>query len=231
MTDNHQHLTVWGGGTTRTMRVHWVLHELGITNYERRLIGSRTGETQTPEYLALNPRGKIPVLCDRDLVLAESAAIISYVVDAYGRDTDLVPAPRSRLRAVYDQWCFFMMTELDAHTLYVIRRHRDLAKVYGDAPNAVKAAEEGFARQVSVISQELRTGGPYLLGKTFSCADIILTSCLTWADFYKQPLDKTLLDYTARQTARLAYQSAAALNYPAAMRGTPFYPAQDGEER
>ncbi len=225
MADEHQRLTVWGGGTTRTMRVHWVLHELGITHYARRLIGSRTGETQTPEYLALNPRGKIPVLCDGDLVLAESAAIVTYLADSYG--PDLLPAPGSRQRAVYNQWCFFLMTELDAHTLYVIRRHRDLAKLYGEAPNAITAAQEGFARQVAVMSRELRTAGPYVLGDAFSCADIILTSCLTWADFYHQPLDDTLTDYTARQTARPAYQSAAAVNYPAALRGTPLYPSQE----
>ncbi len=220
-----QKITVWGGGTTRTMRVHWVLHELGITNYEMRLIGSRTGETETPVYRALNPRGKIPTIQDGDLVLAESAAITTYLAETYGQDTDLVPLPRSRQRALYDQWCFFMMTELDAHTLYVIRRHRDLASVYGEAPNAIKAAEEGFARQVAVITQQLRTDGPYLLGETFTCADIILTSCLTWADFYKQPLDDILLDYTVRQTARPAYQSAAAINYKA-MHGTPLYPSQ-----
>ena len=97
--------------------------------------------------------------------------------------------------------------------------------MYGEAPNAIKAAEEGFARQVAVITQQLRTDGPYLLGETFTCADIILTSCLTWADFYKQPLDDILIDYTTRQTARPAYQSAAAINYKV-MHGTPLYPSQ-----
>ena len=51
------------------------------------------------------------------------------------------------------------------------------------------------------------------------------TSCLTWADLYKQPLDDILLDYTARQTARPAYQNAAAINYQS-MQGTPLYPSQ-----
>ena len=54
-------LEVWGVGTTRTLRVHWMLHELGI-DYETHRIQSRTGETQTAEYLALNPKGKIPTL-------------------------------------------------------------------------------------------------------------------------------------------------------------------------
>ena len=76
----NRHLILWGAGTTRTMRPHWVLHELGL-DYEMHLIGSRTGETETPEFRALNPRGKIPVLQDGDLTLAESAAIITYLAD------------------------------------------------------------------------------------------------------------------------------------------------------
>lgn len=52
---------LWGGATSRTLRAHWMLHELGL-EYDARLIGSRTGETQTPEFRRLNPREKIPVL-------------------------------------------------------------------------------------------------------------------------------------------------------------------------
>ena len=67
-------LTLWGVGTPRTMRAHWMLMELGL-DYQMRPIQSRSGETRTVEFLALNPRHKIPVLQHRDLVLAESAAI------------------------------------------------------------------------------------------------------------------------------------------------------------
>jgi len=208
----NRHLILWGAGTTRTMRPHWILHELGL-DYEMHLIGSRTGETETPEFRALNPRGKIPVLQDGDLTLAESAAIITYLADTYGAGTGLVPPPLSRMRALYDQWCFFVMTELDAHTLYIIRRHRDLAPLYGEAPNAVRAAAEGFARQVAVAAQALRHGGPYLLGETFTGADVLFTTCLTWADFYRLPLAEVLADYRQRLTSREAYRRAAAINY------------------
>jgi glutathione S-transferase len=207
-----RHLILWGAGTTRTMRPHWVLQELSL-NYEMHLIGSRTGETETPEFRTLNPRGKIPVLQDGDLTLVESAAIVTYLADTYGAETGLVPPPLSRLRALYNQWCFFVMTELDAHTLYIIRRHRDLAPLYGEAPNAIRAAEEGFARQVEVAAQVLRNGGPYLLGETFTGADVLLTTCLTWANFYGLPLADVLADYMQRLTSREAHQRAAAINY------------------
>ena len=72
-TTERPRLILWGAGTTRTMRAHWILHELGL-EYERHPIGSRTGETQTPEFTKLNPREKIPLLQDGDLTVAESAA-------------------------------------------------------------------------------------------------------------------------------------------------------------
>ena len=213
MSDTHAspHLILWGAGTTRTIRPHWVLHELGL-EYEKHLIGSRTGETQTAAFRALNLRGKIPVLQDGDLVLAESAAIINYLVENYGPESGLVPRPGTPQRGVYDQWCFFIMTELDAHTLYILRRHDDLAHLYGAAPNAVQAAKEGFARQIAVVTQALRSGGPYLLGASFTCADILLTTCLTWARYCKIPLANALIDYARRLTARPAYRQAAAIN-------------------
>lgn len=63
-----------------------------------------------------------------------------------------------------------------AHTLYVIRRHRDLASLYGEAPAAIDAAIEGFNRQVDVV--RFRRDRPYLLGDRFSAADLLLMTCL-----------------------------------------------------
>ena len=73
-------ITVWGIGTPRTMRVHWMLAELGLA-YDCRPITSRSGETMTAEFLALNPKHKIPVLRHGAMVLSESAAIITYLAD------------------------------------------------------------------------------------------------------------------------------------------------------
>ena len=92
-------LQLWGGATSRTFRPHWMLHELGI-DYEPKLIGSRTGETQQPAFLELNPKEKIPVLVDGDFVLTESVAIVTYLGDHYGSDRQprLVPAANTQAR-------------------------------------------------------------------------------------------------------------------------------------
>jgi glutathione S-transferase len=202
---------LWGAGTPRTMRAHWVLHELGLA-YERRPIQPRTGETQTAEFSKLNPRQKIPVLQDGDFTLAESAAIVTYLAERYGAPKGLVPPPSTRERALYYEWCFFIMTELDAHTLYVIRKHGDLSEIYGEAPNALRAAKEGFQKQAGVANQTLRSSGPFILGKTFTGADILLTTCLTSAVRREIPLTDVLQEYIRRTTSREAYQRGLEAN-------------------
>ena len=81
-------LTVWGVGTSRTMRVHWMLVELGL-EYECHPIQSRTGETLTDEFKRLNPRHKIPVLRHGSFVLTESAAIIQYLSETFPNSTEV----------------------------------------------------------------------------------------------------------------------------------------------
>ncbi len=104
------------------------------------------------------------------------------------------------------------MMELDAHTLYVIRKHKVLEEIYGEATNAVRAAQKGFEKQVSVADQRLASAGPFILGEIFTGADILLTTCLTSADRYKIPLADNLRNYMQRTTAREAYQLASAAN-------------------
>lgn len=200
---------LWGAGTPRTMRAHWMLHELDLA-YESRPIGSRTGETQTPEYIRLNPSQKIPVLQDGDFVLSESAAIVNYLAQTYGASRNLLLPANTKERARYDQWCFFAMMELDADTLYVIRRHEGLKELYGEAPNAVKAARESFGKQAQAAAQRL--AGPYVLGERFSGADVLLTTCLASAVRNHIELPDSLNDYLKRCTAREAYRLAEAAN-------------------
>src|SRR5215213_7799900 len=116
---------LWGCTTSRTIRAHWALHELGL-DYRCEPILPRSGETQTARFTQVNPRQKIPVLQDGGLTVSESAAIINYLSATYGRAGNrLVPTdPHGRAR--YDEWCFFVIAELDATSLYVMRRHLGL---------------------------------------------------------------------------------------------------------
>ena len=208
-------LTLWGVGTSRTIRPHWALHELGLS-FELRPILPRTGETQTAEFTALNARQKVPVLQDGSLVLTESAAIVTYLSDAYGQPDNRLFPTGTQERARCLEWCFFVISELDATSLYVMRRHGDLRHIYGDAPLANEAAAAYFQKQMRTVERALDAGPHYILGDRFTAADILLSTCITWAVRYSVPVADTVLAYNSRVTARPPYVRAVETNTPPA---------------
>lgn len=202
-------ITVWGVGTARTLRVHWALAELGVA-YETRAIGSRTGETQSTAFRRLSVKEKIPVLVRGETTLTESAAIVAWLGETYG---GLLPPAGSLERARYYEWMSFILMELDAHTLYVMRRHGDLKHLYGEAPAAMDAAKAGFEKQIRWALPRVEAA-PFLVGDEFGGADILMTTCLDWAVAYGFELDEPFNVYRERHHERPAYVQAVAANKP-----------------
>ncbi|OAN75641.1 glutathione S-transferase [Sulfitobacter sp. EhC04] len=205
---------LWGVGTVRTMRAHWALQELEL-EYETRPILPRTGETQTPEYTALNPRQKIPLLQDGNFTLGESAAIITYLAETYTSGATCLRPIETDARFRWLEWSFFTVTELDSTSLYVMRRHgviEGLSHLYGEAPDVVRRAGEYFSRQLNHASVALEDGRTYLMGDQFTTADILLTTCLSWACDYDIELNKRLHSYLDHNIERPAYKRADQLN-------------------
>jgi glutathione S-transferase len=208
-------IEIWGAHTARTMRVVWTAEELGL-EYILHPIGPRTGETQTSAYTALNPKQKIPCLTDASvtggLVLTESLAIARYLISAYPSEA-LKPPLTPVEFAAEDEWCTFALSELDETSLYVVRRHRDLAHIYGESPVVVEACFEYLGRHLRVVEAHL-SGRAYVLDGGFSLADIMLTTCLTWAKDYGAELGVASLEYVQRMKQREAYRRAIKINYP-----------------
>jgi glutathione S-transferase len=213
MTDEPRRLVLWGVGTSRTLRAHWALRELGL-DYECRPILPRTGETQTQEFTELNPRRKIPLLQDGDFTIAESPAIAAYLSNVYGTPENTLIPSDSREQASWLEWCFYAATELDATSLYVMRRHGDLKHIYGDSPIALESAAGYFATQLRHAEQALQDGRPFLVGGRFTTADMLLATCLTWAVNYRVPVTAACLTYMKRMTSRSAYRASVAANTP-----------------
>lgn len=203
-------ITLWGVGTSRTLRPIWVAEELGL-DYALKRIGSRTGETQTEAYSQLNPKQKIPLLTAGPLVLSESVAICRYLVNRYGSVDTLVAPASIEEQAREDEWLSFVYGELDETSLYILRRHEGLASIYGEAPNAVAAARATFRKQVAIADQQLQRN-QFLVSCRFGVADIFLTSCLGWAESCGIELSDNLKNYQNRMKARPGYQAARAQN-------------------
>lgn len=193
------------------MRVHWLLHELGIS-YECKPFEPRSEATRTAEFIQLNPRHKIPVLEHGSLVLTESAAILHYLAETFPRDAIYVPdTPTTRARL--QEWCYFTMSELDA-SLYILRRHDALRATYGDSAVAVTAAREYFLHNLEAMGGRIESGGEYLFGDKLSVADILLMTCLDWARYCDIDLPDAGAGYRQRVAARAAYKAAFRMNFP-----------------
>ena len=205
-------LTLFGVGTSRTMRAHWMLLELGL-DYESRPIGSRSGETLTDEFRRLNPRHKIPVLQHGSFLLTESAAIVQYLSETFADPARLYMPQDAQGRAALTEWCYFIMTELDAGSLYVVRRHDGLASIYGEAPAAVDSAKTYFLHNLEAMMPRIARAR-YLFGERLSIADVLLTTCLDWAAASDIALPQNVVRYRQRIAQRSAHQAALKRNFP-----------------
>ena len=177
-------IILWGSVKSRTTRAIWILEALELP-YVHNKIAVRTKEADDPQFMAISPRKKVPVLEDGDFVLTESVVIMTYLCDKYGGGRRLLPPPNTRERAVHDSWCSTIQTELDAQGLYMHRKHIELPAVYGDAPVAVEAARVYFFKQLESIRVAVECSPTTSIlgaGWDFTVADALLTLTLLWAN-------------------------------------------------
>ncbi len=198
-------LKVYGMPRSRATRVVWALEELAL-EYRYHLVDLLKGEGQQPEFLALNSSGKIPVLVDDGLVLSESAAICTYLGDKYPQ-RELVPKPGTAERGHYDQWCYFVLTELE-QPLWTMAKHKFVFPKEKRREEILPVAAWEFQRAAGLLAQGL-AGQDYLVAERFTLADLLAAHTLIWARAFKVPHSSQLLDdYEQRISSRPAYERA-----------------------
>ena len=192
---------------TRGLRVSWMLEELG-EEYEFNLVPFSSNGFASEEYIKINPAGKVPAIRDGDLVLTESAAIVTYLGDKFP-DKKLVPPAGSAARAKYDQWCYFVLSELE-QPLWTKGKHKFMLPRDKRVPAIIETAEWEFQKALMILSQGL-DGTRFILGDTFSAADILIGQTLSWARTAKQPVEiQNVADYADSILGREALQRARA---------------------
>lgn len=191
--------TVIGKQLTRCYRVLWALEELG-QEYDL-----NPALPQSPDVLALNPSGKVPILVEDGEAITDSTAIITYLADKHGQ---LTARAGTLARAKQDAVTHMLLDELDA-VLWTAARHSFILPEDKRVPEVKDSLKWEFARSLNRL--EARMQGPYLMGEDFTIADIICTHCLNWAYSAKFPLEnKALLEYSKRMRSRPAFQKVAA---------------------
>ena len=169
-------IKLYGIPASRAFRSLWAIEEVGV-EYEHVPVHF-VGDSKKPEYLEINPNGRIPALADGDVTLFESMAINLYLTKRYGGD--LYPkTTEDEARAL--QWSFWGMTELEPHLLKLLQHRVLLPEDQRDASEA-EAGVEALQAPLGVLDGALADRS-YLLGDAFTIADLNVASVLSWAIF------------------------------------------------
>ncbi len=177
-------ITLYGKAASRTSRNLWALEELGIA-YKHVPADYLKGETKTPEFLSINPAGKVPALVDDDVIMTESLGMNLYIAHNYGEGT-LWPAGKAA-RAKCIQWTLWAATELEPPSVgrlieFVFKKEheRDLKNV--------AALVERTKAPLNTLNAALSRSA-YLAGPTFTIADLNVAAVCEY-------LTRTNFDFT-----------------------------------
>jgi glutathione S-transferase len=193
-------IKLYGVPRSRAVRPLWMLEELGVP-YENAKV-SFVGETRKPAFLRLNPNGHIPVLQDGDLVLWESMAINLYLARKY--DKGLWPKTVEGEGRAF-QWSLWAMTELEEPVITALMHRTFLPQAERDPKRADDAAER-FKTPLAVLDGAL-AGKPFLLGDSFTVADLNVASVIAWAPLGRLDLSsaRNVAEWVGRSTGRPAF--------------------------
>jgi glutathione S-transferase len=179
--------------------IRWMLEEVGEP-YET-VVLDYASTMKGPDYLAINPMGKVPAITHGGTVVTECAAICAYLADAFPQK-GLAPAPTEKLRGPYYRWLFFAAGPLEAAASN---------KAMGwELPQDKEAmAGYGSLARVANVLEDAVSKGPYILGERFSAADVYVGSHIGWGMQFgtleKRPAFET---YFGRLAQRPAAQRA-----------------------
>jgi glutathione S-transferase len=195
----------YGSSRSRAARSLWALEEVGA-KYEHDTMPNT--QAKTPEHLKRNPNGHIPVLEDDGHYIWESMAINLYLAEKYGKN-GLWPSDILGHAAAY-QWSLWGMTEVEPHLLTLLM-HRVLLPADQRDEKAAQKAVDALKAPLKVLDDALQ-GREYLLGNTFTIADLNPASVLAWAPMMR-------LDMSATPTAQAWLQKCLGREANAKVRG------------
>jgi glutathione S-transferase len=162
--ENRMQLYWWP--KTRSLRALWMLEEVGAP-YERVPVNIQQGGQKDAAFLAVNPMGKIPALADGEAKLAESAAICAYLADKYPQ-AGLAPPIGDPRRGRYLHWLFFAPACVEPA----------FTQKFANVSLPESSAGWGSYERVFKVLEQALDGGPWLLGESFSAADVMIGSDL-----------------------------------------------------
>ena len=198
MSDNK--LVFFHSPNTRSAGARILLEELNA-DYEMRVLSLKAGQQRAPEYLAVNPMGKVPAVLHGDSLVTEQAAVYTYMADLYP-EASLAPGLQDPLRGPYLRWMAFYGNCVEPAVVDRAFKRDPVSPStcpYGD-----------FDTMFNTIVAQLGKGS-YMLGERFTAVDLLWGTSLNWLlQFKLLPELPVLTDYVARVMGRPAVQRAVA---------------------
>lgn len=165
---------IYGPTASRASRALWIVNELGIP-FEH--VAVEMKDLKDAEFLKINPNGKVPAMVDGEFKLFESMAINFYLASKYGRN-GLFPASLEDQALCY-QWSFWGMTEVEKPLLTILI-DQFMTPPDKRKPEAVADARNALPKPFAVLDGALKDR-EYLLGNSFTVADLNLAAICSWA--------------------------------------------------
>ncbi|MFO0561994.1 MAG: glutathione S-transferase family protein [Polyangiales bacterium] len=161
-------ITLYHHPFSRASTVVWMLEEVGVP-YELSYVDFTTGAQKKPDFLAINPMGKLPTLVDGDVVATEVAAIGLYLADRYAHGK-LAPALDDPARATYFRWALYAPSVIEPGSVAKASKWE------------FKASQVGWGDYASMLETIERavSHGDFLLGERFTMADVIFGATLRY---------------------------------------------------
>jgi len=176
-----------------------LLEELGAP-YKLHLLNLRTGDSRKPEYLAINPMGKVPAIVHKGTLVTEQPAVYLYLADLFP-EAGLTPSIGDPLRGAYLRWMVFYGSSLEPAVM---------DKSQNREASPVQSPYGSYDAVVKVVLEQLAQG-PYLLGEKFTAVDVLWGTALRWLTMFKLfPNTPEVQAYVARVTSRPAFVRTAA---------------------
>lgn len=214
-------ITIHGIAASRAIRPLWAAVELGL-DFRHVPAPYQGGATRTPEFLALNPNGHIPVVVDgdadgKDVVIWESMACALYLARHHGpADGRGITPASAREDAEALRWSFWVVNEAEADALTVLM-HRLAMPAERRKPDLAEAAEQRLKVPLRVLEDQLQrqkqAGEDWLAARRFTVADLCVASVINWARPARGLMETHPLvhDWVLRCMERPAYHQAKAL--------------------
>lgn len=185
-------VTLYHSPWTRATGVRILLEELGAP-YDLHVLNRQKGENRDPDFLAINPLGKVPAIEHDGVVVTEQVAIYIYLADAFA-ERGLAPAIADRLRGPYLRWLAFYGSSFEPA---LVDKH--LQREPGPASMSPYGTYEGV---IDLVAAQLATG-PFLLGERFTAADVLWGTALSWTmQFELVPQRPEFSNYVNRINSR-----------------------------